>query len=196
MTFLQRLKTGNGLALVRPRSHHAWLAACAWGVLLTVQTVAAIASEGGEEEFKGLPQFEASTFPSQLFWLVVSFGIFFYLMTKVFVPKVGARIELREKVISDNVNGAEKLLTRGKKMEADLEKKLTTAREQARGEITSAAAIISAKQEESLKKFQKKSDDVIADANKMLQKIKSDIEKEKQTLVNNLSKEIVKKILS
>ena len=172
----------------------AWSVAIGWSL-----TFAAMASEvaaEGAEEFKGLPQFEASTFPSQLFWLIISFGIFFYLMRKFFVPKIGARLEFRENIINDNMQGAEKLLARGKKMESDLEEKLTIARGLARGEITSAAATVAKRQEEALKKFQKKSDSIVGEANSMLKKIKSDIEKEKQTLVDNLSKEIVEKILS
>ncbi|MDI9313690.1 MAG: hypothetical protein QM529_03305 [Hydrotalea sp.] len=199
MTFF-RYRSAPIKQLVRLGFRRASPVAIGFGVALLplVTPLMAMAEEaaGEAEEFKGLPQFEASTFPSQLFWLVISFGIFFFLMRQFFVPKIGARLEFRENIIRDNMQTAEKLLARGKKMENDLEEKLTSARGAARVEMTTAAATVASQQEEALKQFQKKSDGVVANANGMLQKIKSDIEKEKQTLVDNLSKEIVKKILS
>ncbi|MGI9460983.1 MAG: hypothetical protein ACR2NY_00190 [Alphaproteobacteria bacterium] len=149
-----------------------------------------------EDEIKGLPQFEATTFPSQLFWLIISFGIFFFLISKFFAPKINQRLDLRSRVIKNNIDTADGFLKRGKKIEQDLEKKLAIAHTNARAEITKTTAIITNQQEAALKKFQKKSDTAITQSNNLLQKITSDINQEKADIIANIKKEIVKKILS
>ena len=44
-----------------------------------------------------MPQLEISTFPSQIFWLVVSFLILYIIMAKVIVPRISSVIKNREK---------------------------------------------------------------------------------------------------
>ena len=48
---------------------------------------------GGHASF---PPFESSTFPSQLLWLVITFGALYYFMSKRLLPQVGAVIESRK----------------------------------------------------------------------------------------------------
>ena len=59
------------------------------------------AAEGG-----GLPQLDASTWPSQLFWLAVTFGVLYWLMSSVFLPRIGATLEERRDRIADDLDKA------------------------------------------------------------------------------------------
>ena len=36
-----------------------------------------------------MPQFDIASFPSQIFWLVVTFGILYFVMSKLVLPRVG-----------------------------------------------------------------------------------------------------------
>jgi F-type H+-transporting ATPase subunit b len=60
------------------------------------------------------PPFDATTYPSQILWLVITFGLFYVLMKKVIVPRVGGIIEDRQGRIARDLEEAGRL-----KAEAD-----------------------------------------------------------------------------
>ena len=61
------------------------------------------------QQTAGLPQMDISTFPSQIFWLVVTFSILYIFMWKFVIPNLRITIEERKDKISDDINEAEKL---------------------------------------------------------------------------------------
>ncbi|MEW5424304.1 F0F1 ATP synthase subunit B [Amorphus sp. 3PC139-8] len=61
---------------------------------------------GAESAF---PAFDAATFPSHLFWLVVSFGLLYFLMIRVIVPRLGGILEDRRDRIAGDLGEAERL---------------------------------------------------------------------------------------
>jgi F-type H+-transporting ATPase subunit b len=56
-----------------------------------------------------MPQLEAGDWPTQLFWLAVTFIILLLLMWKVALPRVGGVIEERRRRIEDDLARAEEL---------------------------------------------------------------------------------------
>lgn len=68
-----------------------------------VQAGAKTAAEG---HAVGLPQFDPSSFPSQIFWLAVFFGGLYWLMDGYFLPRIGATIEERRDRIADDLDQA------------------------------------------------------------------------------------------
>jgi F-type H+-transporting ATPase subunit b len=61
---------------------------------------------GGEKVF---PPFDTTTFASQLFWLAITFGLFYYLMAKVIIPRIGQTLEQRHDRIATDLAEAERL---------------------------------------------------------------------------------------
>jgi len=105
------------------------------------------AEEGGGG---GMPQLDPSSFPSQIFWLVVSFAILFLLMWKVALPRVGEVIEQRQQKVSADLDRAEKLKAEVEQISADYEKLLSDARSEANEEIRKVEASIKTSQEKKL----------------------------------------------
>ncbi len=84
------------------------------------------------------PPFDTTTFPSQILWLVITFGLFFMLMKKVIVPRVGTIIDNRQDRISQDLDQAARLKAEADAAVETYEKELAAAR--AKGnEIASAA---------------------------------------------------------
>jgi len=54
----------------------------------------------------GLPQLDPTWWPSQLFWLAVTFGALYWLMTSKFLPAIGGAIEERRNRIADDLDKA------------------------------------------------------------------------------------------
>ena len=56
-----------------------------------------------------MPQLDVSGFPSQIFWLIITFVFLWWLMAKVALPKVGLVLEERQNKINDSLDMAENL---------------------------------------------------------------------------------------
>jgi F-type H+-transporting ATPase subunit b len=54
----------------------------------------------------GLPQLDATTFPSQIFWLIVSFLTLYWLLSRKALPRVADILEARQARISEDLDRA------------------------------------------------------------------------------------------
>jgi F-type H+-transporting ATPase subunit b len=88
----------------------------------------------------GLPQLDALTFPSQIFWLIVCFAVLYYLLSKRALPRVGDILEARQERIAADLDRAATL--RGEAEEALRQHQAVVAEAQAK-----AAAAIKATQD-------------------------------------------------
>lgn len=89
-----------------------------------------------------MPQFDPTTFPSQLFWLVISFVVLYWVVARFAIPRIGDILEQRERVVQDDLDRAESLRAEAEQALADYEAAMASARDQARGlmlEVTNAA---------------------------------------------------------
>lgn len=89
-----------------------------------------------------MPQFDPTSFPSQLFWLVISFLALYWIVARFAIPRIGDILEQRERVVQDDLDRAESLKAEAEQALADYEAAMADAREQARSlmlEVTNAA---------------------------------------------------------
>lgn len=64
----------------------------------------------GEAAASGVfPPFDPSTFSSQLLWLVVTFGLFYLLMSRVALPRLSSILETRSDRIAQDLDEAHRL---------------------------------------------------------------------------------------
>jgi len=56
-----------------------------------------------------MPQLEITTYPSQIFWLVVSFVILYLIMSRFIIPKISSVIKSRESEIKNNIHISEQM---------------------------------------------------------------------------------------
>ncbi len=59
-------------------------------------------------ESGGMPQLDPEFWISQIFWLTITFGILYVILSKLILPKISANLELRKSQIQENVEAAEK----------------------------------------------------------------------------------------
>ena len=87
---------------------------------------------GGHANF---PPFDASTFPSQLLWLAITFGALYYVMSKIALPRVGAVISDRKARIAKDLDDAAAMQQQAEAAAAAHEKTLADARAKAQGHL-------------------------------------------------------------
>jgi F-type H+-transporting ATPase subunit b len=76
-----------------------------------------------------MPQFDPSTYTSQLFWLVLCLGVLVVFMKRVFVPRLMSNLDAREGAIRASTDEAQKLVQQTRELEDALSAKLQNAEE-------------------------------------------------------------------
>ena len=59
-------------------------------------------------ESGGMPQLNPEFWISQIFWLTLTFGILYIILSKLILPKISKNLESRKSQISENIEAAEK----------------------------------------------------------------------------------------
>ena len=62
-----------------------------------------------------MPQFDFSTYGSQIFWLILTFGFLYLLVSRLIAPKIETILSVRMNIMEDNIMSAERST-----MEADM----------------------------------------------------------------------------
>lgn len=93
--------------------------------------VAVAAAEHGAKA--GLPQLNPNDFAPQLIWLALTFGLLYFILSRVALPRVGEVLEERKSRIDRDIAEAERLRAETDKALADYEQALADARGKAAG---------------------------------------------------------------
>ena len=114
-------------------------------------------------ESGGMPQLNPEFWFSQIFWLIITFGVLFIVLSKLILPKISANLETRKSQILENIGAAEK------------------QREASENKIKEYEKIILDSKNEAKNYF-----------NKARGQILKDIDKKEETLKNEINEEIKK----
>ncbi len=85
-------------------------------------------AHGAEAAF---PPFDPTYFATQIFWLLLTFGILYLLLAKVFLPRIGGTIEERSSRIADDLDAASRMQREAEEAEKSYERALADAKAKA-----------------------------------------------------------------
>ena len=152
------------------------------------------------QQSAGLPQMDISTFPSQIFWLVVTFSILYIFMWKFVIPKLRIIIEERRDKISNDVNEAEKLKSEAEEILNKYESEISSSNQDAQKIITEARNQSDEYIDKVKKENEAKITSMIEDSNMKIKeqekKSKSKIEKATLEIIKSISAKFIDKIPS
>ena len=111
-----------------------------------------------------MPQLDAGDWPTQLFWLAVTFIILLLLMWKVALPRVGGVIEERRRLIEDDLARAEELKSEADEALSAYQQALDDARSTAQAMIAETRRKLDAETAERKAALEAQLDNRIADA--------------------------------
>ncbi len=86
-----------------------------------------------------MPQLDPSTYLTQLFWLVVTFGILYLLMWRVALPRIADLLQARQERIDDDLERAERLRNDAAQALEAYDKAIAAGRENAQAVLRQAA---------------------------------------------------------
>jgi F-type H+-transporting ATPase subunit b len=138
----------------------------------------------------GLPQFDTSTFASQLFWLAITFFILYTYFSRVALPRISATIEQRHATIKGDLEQADKLSNKIDATREQYESAISNAHNNARSTIAEMEQSIRADADVQSREFALTSSAAVTDleakADKAKQKIKSDLNAIAETLTADI----------
>ena len=146
----------------------------AYGIAGTLVAPPALAAE----DSGGLPQLDFTTWPTQIFWLVVSFGLAYLLMWRVVTPAIGSVLEERHTRVNDDMQRAKKAAEEAERMRLEFEARLTDARTEAAAKTRESLAQAHAEAEERNAEASKRLAAKVAKAEEGIAKARSDALKE------------------
>ena len=146
-------------------------------------------------ESGGMPQLNPEFWVSQIFWLIITFGILYVVLSKLILPKIRSNLELRKSQISDNIEAAEK-------QREDSESKIKEYNEIISKSKTEGKNIFNQAREKALKDINIKKDLLDKQIDDEIKKVEEEINKlrlEAPTKINKIaietSSELIKKLI-
>jgi F-type H+-transporting ATPase subunit b len=101
------------------------------------ESVASSVAHGEVETATGLPQLDVTTFANQIFWLIITMLVLYWVVAKIALPRIGAVLSDRQGAVTGDLMAAEEFKLKAKEAEAAYDKALADARAEA-GKIVAA----------------------------------------------------------
>ena len=141
------------------------------------------------------PPFDSSTFTSQVLWLVLSFGLFYYIMSRVVLPRISGILETRSGRIAQDLDEANRLKDESDAAHAAYEQELATAKSNAHSIAQEARD--AGKAEADAKRAEVEADMTkrVAEAEDRIAKIKSEAMSEVGTIAADTAEALVTQLL-
>ncbi|AUH63919.1 F0F1 ATP synthase subunit B' [Paracoccus zhejiangensis] len=166
--------------------------AAAHGADAAAHGAEAAAAHGAEAASSGMPQLDFSTFPNQIFWLVVTMLILYWVMSRIALPRIASVLSDRQGAITGDLMAAEEFKQKAKDAEAAYDAALAEARSEAQKIVAANKAEI-----------QKVLDAAIADADaeiaartveseKRIGQIRDSAQADAQTVAKDVTAELVR----
>ena len=143
------------------------------------------------EAHGAFPPFDPATFPSQLLWLAITFGLFYLFLKNVVMPRLGGIIDVRSDRITQDLDQAAKLKGEADAAVAGYEQELAEAKAKANAIGQQANDAANAEAEAARKKVEAALDKKLGEAEASIASIKANAMKEVGTIAEDTASAIV-----
>lgn len=152
----------------------------------------AIGVDGGHAgESVGMPQLDFATFPNQIFWLVVTLIVIYFVLSRIALPRISSVLAERQGVITNDIAAAEELKLKAIEAEATYNQALADARTQAGQIIAEARVEIQADLDVAIAKADAEIAAKTAESEKAILAIRASAMDSVKIVANDTAKEIV-----
>lgn len=144
------------------------------------------------ESATGLPQLDFSTFGNQIFWLLVTLVVIYFILSRVALPRIAAVLAERQGTITNDLAAAEDLKAKAVEAEEAYKKALADARAEAQKIVAETKAAIKA----DLDKANEKADQEIAARTADGEKALAEIRDGALDAVRDVAKDVTAELVS
>ena len=142
----------------------------------------------------GMPQLDFSTFPNQIFWLIVFCVVLFAIVKFFIIPRMEDIFANRRKIIDGNIAKAEEIRIRVSEIEKQIEDELQKAKSQCDEIMNISGNNIKEQMAAALEESKMTTTQLIKEAEGRLKELRAGSEAAIEKISEELASEIIKKI--
>lgn len=139
----------------------------------------------------GMPQLCADWMSNQVFWLVVTLLVIYFVMSRIALPRIGAVLAERSGTITNDIAAAEELKAKAVEAEEAYQKALSDARAEAASIVAAAKAEIQAELDSELAKADAQIAAKAAESEAAIAEIRAGAVKSVTAVAKDTAKELV-----
>ena len=139
----------------------------------------------------GMPQLDFSTWGNQIFWLVVTLVVIYFILSRVALPRIAAILSERQGTITNDIAAAEDLKAKAKDAEAAYDKALVDARAEAHSIVAEAKAEIQSDLDAAIAKADAEIPAKAAESEKAIAEIRAGAAEAVEQVAKDTAQEIV-----
>ena len=143
-----------------------------------------------------LPQLDLATYSSQVFWLIISFVVLYFLVAKLAMPRIAEVLEERQERIEDDLDKAETLKKEAYQVRIEYEKALSAAREKAQEATRHAQEEIAKRSAEAESAAQVKVTVMLEEAEKRIAASKTGAEGKPGDPISSLERSVAQEVVA
>lgn len=143
-----------------------------------------------------MPQLDVSTFLSQLFWLALSFGLLYLLLSRLCIPAIEKIFVLRDAKISESLAAAHKAKAEAEKIKNNYEEALAKAATLKSNAIAELSKEMSALAESKLAELSSEIKEMHLQAEKNMAEFKESAKKDVEKIAKEASSYILKDVIN
>jgi len=146
-------------------------------------------------ESGGMPQLNPEFWVSQVFWLVLTFGLLYIILSKLILPKISNNLESRKSQILENIETAEKQREESEKKVKEFEKIILESKLEAKNYFNQARQKILDDISNKRNALDKEIDDEISSAEKEIVNLKTASSEKIKNIAIETSSELIKQLI-
>ncbi|GHA57650.1 ATP synthase subunit b 2 [Amylibacter ulvae] len=147
------------------------------------------------ESAPGMPQLDFSTFPNQIFWLLVTLVVLYFILNRIALPRIASVLADRQGAIQRDLDSAEQMKRQALEAEEAYNKALADARAQAQDIVGEAKADIQKDLDKAILKADAEIAAKAAESEKAIKEIRDSSAKSIQEVANAAAADIVKAMM-
>ncbi|MCB4379959.1 F0F1 ATP synthase subunit B' [uncultured Tateyamaria sp.] len=139
----------------------------------------------------GMPQLNVGTFDNQVFWLLVTLVVIYFVLSRVALPRIAAILAERQGTITNDIAAAEDLKAKAEAAEAAYDKALADARAEAQRIAGETKAAIQADLDVAIEKADAEIAAKAAESEKAIADIRAGAQEAVKVVAKDAAKDIV-----
>ncbi|HEX4080724.1 MAG TPA: hypothetical protein VHX61_17830 [Rhizomicrobium sp.] len=159
------------------------------GMPLTPETTQPVAGQGG------FPPFKTDTYPSQIFWLAITFVLLLVFVWTVIVPRIGGTIADRKRRIAEELAKAEQDRREAEQTWTTYQNTIVEARQRARALIEENRTHVRADVERAEKTADAQADEALAKAEARLAELRAQAREHIRRAAEDAAANIVSRLI-
>ena len=154
-----------------------------------------IFSNAESAESGGMPQLNPEFWFSQIFWLIITFGIMFILLSKLVLPKISENLEVRKAQIAENIEAAEKQRMESDKKLKEYDQLILNSKNEAKNYFNKAREKILKDVDKKRESLEKEIDEEIDKVEKEILDLKNKSPEKIRKIAVETSSDLIKQII-